>query len=280
MKIDWTKNEKQLLAHLFLKMGNKDFLWRDDAIIVPLAKELSLLYSIDNAEQIYNYQIREKNMRCYGRWATAVISNDIIACGTEPCGIAFDFGIKDKSEEDFMEFVKGVLDICNTYGMRYEGGNINTTESISGIAWGVSNNTPIIRREVAMNGDILLVTCELGVGWAKKLLANQSSSVIEDSYKEFPVVNLNMFREIWSKNIIHCGMDLTNGLIEFAYEIKDRTGYGVILNIKESSNYLNMISNKLNIPEIALRLELGYDTPYAHGWCGFGKYKYCNKYSK
>lgn len=268
MKQIWKHNEKEFLVQLFSKMGKHDLTWRDDAIIVPIKENMTLLYSIDNAELIYNYKNPVKNMRCYGRWASALVANDIIACGVQPTGIAFDFGIKGKSEEDFMNFTDGVLDVCKYYGMQYEGGNINTTESVSGIAWGITEKKSIIRRDGAQDGDILIITCDLGIGWATKLLENKSIVSEMKDYKEFPVINIELFRKIWDKNVIHCGMDLTDGIVEFAYEITDRTGYGIVLNMdEEKSDYITKASIKLGIPEIALRLDPGYDTPYAHGWC-------------
>lgn len=54
MKANWNNSEKKFLTKLFSKMGNCNYLWRDDAIIIPLNSEKSLLYSIDNAELIFN----------------------------------------------------------------------------------------------------------------------------------------------------------------------------------------------------------------------------------
>lgn len=268
LKKSWNYNEKEFLAHLFTEMGEKDYLWRDDAVITPINEELALLYSIDNAEKIYFSEDRGRDMRCYGRWAAAVISNDILACGVLPRGLAIDMGIKDKSEEDCRAFIKGVLDVCVYYGMKYEGGNINTTDSVSGLAWGCALNEQIIRREGAQAGDILLATCEIGKGWSDRLLREAGMNSRLEKYKEFPVVNIELFEKIWRMGVIHCGMDLTDGIIEFGYEINDRSGMGVVFDMDyERSEFLSEAAAILNIPSIALRFEPGYDTPYAHGWC-------------
>ena len=268
MRENWINSEKEFLAKLFFKMGNTNFLWRDDAIIVPIDCNNSLLYSIDNAEQIFNTGNKTKDMRLYGRWAASLIASDIIACGVMPNGLALDLGIKDKDEADCKHFIEGVLDVCSHYNLRYEGGNINTTNSTSGVAWGYADNSKIIRREGAQIGDIILVTCDLGVGWANRLLCNFNKQVIVPNYKDFPVINPSMFKEIWKLNAIHCGMDLTDGIIEFAYEIRDRTGYGVVFDPQpNNSKAINLAASILNIPEKAFRFDPGYDTPFAHGWC-------------
>ena len=268
MTKSWTNSEKGFLANLFSKMGNTDFLWRDDAIIVPIDNNNSLLYSIDNGEQIFSTGDRAKDMRLYGRWTASLVASDIIACGVMPNGLAIDLGIKDKDEMDCENFIEGVLDVCKHYDMKYEGGNINTTDSISGVAWGYSESNKIIRREGAKPGDIIFVTCDLGIGWADKLLRNSNQPSLIHNYKEFPVINTSMFKEVWKLDAIHCGMDLTDGIIEFAYEINDRTGYGVTFDPQlNCSDLISLASSKLNIPEVAFRFEPGYDTPFAHGWC-------------
>ena len=268
MKNGWRNSEKSFLANLYSNLGNDNYLWRDDAVIVPLNSESSLLYSIDNSELIFDTLNREKDMRLYGRWTASLIASDIIACGITPNGLAIDMGIKNKSESDCKCFIDGIMEVCEYYNMRYEGGNINTTDSVSGLAWAYGRTDDIIRREGAQAGDIVFATCDLGVGWANNLLSKAQSVPSTSNYKEFPVVNIQLFREIWDTKAIHCGMDLTDGIIEFAYEINDRTGYGVIFDPKPNgSDFIEYASNVLKIPEIAFRFEPGYDTPYAHGWC-------------
>lgn len=268
MKANWNNSEKKFLANLFSRMGNCDYLWRDDAIIVPLDSEKSLLYSIDNAELIFDTQDRKKDMRLYGRWAASLIASDVIACGIMPKGLAVDMGIRNMSESDCECFIDGIMDVCTHYNMRYEGGNINTTDSVSGLAWACGKTDDIIRREGAQVGDIIFITCDLGVGWADKLLRKEQIASFISDYKDFPVVNTQLFKEVWSTKAIHCGMDLTDGVIEFAYEINDRTGFGVIFDPKPNgSEFIKYASTMLKIPEIAFRFDPGYDTPYAHGWC-------------
>ena len=264
----WITSEKEYLSHLFSKMGRENYSWRDDAIIIPITDHQSLLYSIDNAEQIYSTNNREHDMRLYGRWAASLIASDIISCGFLPRGLSIDMGIKDKSEIDCNNFIEGILDVCTLYNMKYEGGNINTTDSVSGIAWAYGNDEDIIRRDGAKPGDIILVTCDLGVGWADKLLRNADIQSPLSGYKEFPIINASLFKEVWDLRVINCGMDLTDGVIEFGYEISERTGFGVVFDPKPNgSTLLKYASSELNIPETAFRFEPGYDTPFAHGWC-------------
>jgi thiamine monophosphate kinase len=269
----WENGEKEFLKKLFSSMGKNDFEWRDDAIITSISHDKSLLYSIDNVTQIYAYNDSAKNMICYGRWAASVISNDIIACGKLPSGLALDIGIDNMSENDFQYFIQGVLDVCREYKINYEGGNINNSSTVSGVAWGLADSSKIIRRSGAKDNSTLITTCDIGVGWAIYLLgkSKQCMSTYQDiigSYKENPIIDVSLFQEIWDSEIVSCGMDLTDGVIEFGYEIYDRTGLGVLFDIEPCmQGFLADAADKLKLPIEALRFEAGYDTPYAHGWC-------------
>ncbi|MDR0313692.1 MAG: hypothetical protein LBI14_08840 [Treponema sp.] len=273
MNESWENGEKEFLKKLFKFMNVQGDEWRDDSIIVPISESISLAYSIDNVSQIYNMPNREKSFICYGRWAASVISNDIIACGIAPKGLALDVGMDGFTEEDFFCFVQGVLDVCNKYGMKYEGGNLNTGKNVSGISWGLSDASKIISRSGARDNSILLATCNVGTGWAIKLLGEDIRNITcyskeLETYKETPMVNLDLFKEIWDLDVVLCGMDLTDGIIEFGYEIFERTGLGVVFDFSNNySKFLEETSEVLTVPIDALRFEPGYDTPFAHGWC-------------
>lgn len=283
MRVGWQQGEKEFLEYLHKQMNNKGFGWRDDSIVTPVSEDLSLLYSIDNVSKIKDFTTSEETMICYGKWAASVICNDIIACGTLPKGLALDVGIENMDEEGFTNFIKGVLDVCKKYSTRYEGGNINTSGTVSGVAWGISEPNKIIRRSGARDSAILFATTDIGIGWTIKLLENRANehgismshfkeiepylSLIE-TYKSDPCVNIDLFKAIWDLNVIQCGMDLTDGIIEFAYEIFDRTNLGVVFNFPgEEHPLLFAATHILNYPTHALHFEPGYDTPYAHGWC-------------
>jgi thiamine monophosphate kinase len=283
MRADWMRGEKDFLADLHKSMNKKGLDWRDDAIIVPISDDMSLLYSIDNVSKIKDFSDREKTMICYGKWAASVICNDIIACGVLPKGLALDIGIEELSENDFNNFIKGVLYICDKYGTIYEGGNINTFNSVSGIAWGISSPEKIIKRTGAKDKSIILATTDIGVGWAVNLITKWSKAQnisldnymelrehleLISTYKENPCINVDLFKEVWDLNIIQCGMDLTDGILEFGHEIYERTNLGVIFNFQNPIHpIIRIVAKVLDYPSNAFYFDPGYDTPFAHGWC-------------
>jgi thiamine monophosphate kinase len=63
-------------------------------------------------------------------------------------------------------------------------------------------------------------------------------------------------------------MDLSDGLIEFLYTIKERSGLGVTLDERQFPISSEMIEAAviLEVRPTLLALEAGYDTPLTHGW--------------
>lgn len=263
--------EKEFIRRLQREvLGRSDLAWRDDCIFASIAPGVSLLYSIDRPEMIFGPQ--RDAMRRNGRWSAAVVANDVIACGQRPRGIAFDVGASTADTEGLLEWSRGVVDVCEAYGMTYEGGNVGTGHSISGVCWATASDDTIIRRRGAQEGDVILVTAAIGTGWSTRVWEAHRPGEVDrvsafSSYKEWPIVRLDTFEQIWKLGCINAGMDLTDGLIEFAFELLEQSHVGVELQLPARlPNGLQFVADELDLPAEAFFLEAGYDTPFAHGW--------------
>lgn len=274
---NWKTGEKELLRALHERLGSSGLDWRDDCIVRPLTSDISIVYSLDSLHRKPSNN-RSNDSKAFGKWIAAIIANDVIACGVAPKGLALDIGLSAfQDEHDLYKFIDGVLDVCNDYSMTYEGGNLNRGDFIGGVSWGISKPDAIITRKGAQDGSILLATARIGFGWAIELLQHIEGGHhhITDKhmayeiahFKDNPVINLNAFQEIWKLDVIECGMDLTDGIIEFGYEIFDRTGLGVILAPSNPHKVVKYVSSLLQIDPEDIMFDPGYDTPYAHGWC-------------
>lgn len=274
---NWKTGEKEFLQSLHEKIGSYKLYWRDDCIVQPINSELSLVYSLDSLDRAPSNN-RANDSKSTGKWVTSIIANDVIACGVAPRGISLDIGISSFcDEDDIYNFIDGVLDVCSYYNMKYEGGNLNRGTFIGGMSWGLSKTNAIIRREGAQDNSILLAPTQIGLGWSIELMQKCKDfrqDVLDDElireirfFKENPVVNLQAFQEIWNLGVIDCGMDLTDGIIEFGYEIYDRTGLGVVFSPNNPHKLVKYIASLLHIDFDDVMFDPGYDTPYAHGWC-------------
>lgn len=279
---DWARGEKEFLLALHRKMGDSGLDWRDDCIERRITPDLSLVYSIDSARRWLSHN-RQDNARVYGRWVASIISNDVIACGVSPRGLSLDVGIETfQNETELLSFFDGVLDVCQQYGMTYEGGNINKSALVCGMAWGTQLPGKVIHRGNAQDDSLLIATAPIGLGWAIELFHSLdifrdisiSSELLYwvEHYKNTPVVNLEAFQKVWELGVIDCGMDLTDGIIEFGYEIYDRTGLGVVFSPGEPHPFVKYVASQLNIAPTDIMFEMGYDTPLSHGWCILKKY--------
>ena len=274
---DWNLGEKEFLLALHEKMGNRGLNWRDDCIERQIAPDLSLVYSIDSTRRWLSHN-RQDNARVFGRWAASVVASDVIACGVSPKGLALDVGIETfKDKEELFSFFDGVLDVCAQYGMTYEGGNINKTSLVCGVAWGTQLPGRVIHRDGARDGSVLIATAPIGLGWAIELFHSMNvfrgmfvpSELLHwvEYYKDTSVIDLEAFREVWELGVIDCGMDLTDGIIEFGYEIYDRTGLGVVFSPSDPHPFVEFVASQLTIAPVDIMFEPGYDTPLSHGWC-------------
>jgi len=268
--------EKEIIREIGEMIHQTELLdWRDDCVISKLTDKLSLLYSIDRPERIFFSNNENEDLKLYGRWSAGVVANDVIACGAFPVGISFDIGSSEfDNVNDLKVWISGVLDVCHIYNMKYEGGNIGIGKGISGVSWGIQENSKIIRRKGANHGDIIIATANIGTGWALRLLESKydlnNINILNDFklYKHSPWINLKAFKLIWELDAISCGMDITDGIVEFGYEILEQSGLGVIFNFVENRPFpIDYVANVFQYPEAAFLFEPGYDTPFAHGWC-------------
>jgi thiamine monophosphate kinase len=246
--------------------------WRDDCVIVSLDDTTNLLYSIDRPEQIFSSGDDVRDMRLFGRWSAALVANDVIACGAQPRGISFDVGVSGLTTDLISVWAEGVLDVCRQYEMRYEGGNLGIGAGVSGVCWGTQNKAATLRRSGAVPGAILIATANIGTGWALKAWGSSGKDPSRVAhlahYKDEPWVNLPAFREIWRNGGILSSMDLTDGIIEFGYEILEQDGLGVLFDpVVDDASIIDFVAHELSLPRNAFHFELGYDSPFAHGWC-------------
>lgn len=260
----------------------------DDCIVIDLnniingAKNLNdtvLVYSIDHPSQISRPLPKGFESRFYGRWIAGCTCSDVIAMGAKPIGFSLDLAMSlDYDEKQIMQIYDGIEDIVSYYGARIEGGNldINTTLEIVGYSWGVIKKNGVIRRSGAKAGDIIAVSTELGIGWASYILnqANHFSGLTAiqkeafTQYNLFPISPCSAVTECVQKmpGAITSGMDLTDGLIEFLYNIREKNCLGSVIyeEFLPKHELIDIAAKFLNIEPYLFAFDPGYDTPKSH----------------
>ena len=257
----------------------------DDCIVIDLNELLRmkdlpyLVYSIDHPSFIKRPFDEEIMYKFYGRWVAAIVCGDVLAMGAKPKGFSLDLAAPLDTEVQKIEYIlQGVREILDSYGVTYEGGNfdVNAMEMV-GMAWGLVDRNKIIRRRGAREGDFIAVTTTLGYGWAdyvsRKLKQTQLLSTQTQQnflgFKLMPLAPYKAILEAVEAGGITSGMDLSDGLIEFLYTIKERNQLGSTIYeewITVTQEMEEVAAKVLNIRPGLLALEAGYDTPLGHAY--------------
>ncbi len=216
--------------------------------------------------------------RFYGRWVAAATCGDVISMGVRPTGFAVDLSTPLDLEVVKVEAIyEGLSAVLADYGAMFMGGNVDTNAlELVGVAWGVGRLDRLVRRGGAGAGDRILVTCELGRGWAGRLmnhygLRDQVDPELvagADSYNNHARVAIEPILECVDLGYVTSGMDLSDGALEFCHTIKDRNGLGVEIDEAALGGHplMRRVGELLGVRPALLALEPGYDFPYAHGY--------------
>jgi thiamine-monophosphate kinase len=173
--------------------------------------------------------------------------------------------------------MEGIVQVLDRYGAVLVGGNVDINRlEVVGVAWGHGHFDGLVRRAGAKVGDKVLVTCELGVGWAAYLalrlgllnklpneLADMARRYKNDTYAPAAAILEAAEGRLWTS-----GMDLSDGLIEFLYTILERNGVGVCIDAELLGDHplIHAVAELLGVQPFALALEPGYDFPFAHAY--------------
>lgn len=257
----------------------------DDCIIIDLSKYTCddnapyLVYSIDHPSMIIRSDMSEKeNYEFYGRWAAACTCGDVLAMGAKPMGFSFDLSAPENMKiENLERILDGIKTTLDCYNMIFEGGNFdcNRLETVC-MAWGIVDRNKIIKRSGAKQGDWIIATCDLGLGWTYHLTEKKNITELltndfllrKKLYKKYPSAPYQVMQEIFKNNFITSGMDLTDGLIEFLYTVSEKNSLGVEINFDDlrPNKDIEIVGGILNIDPRYFMFDPGYDTPVVHGW--------------
>ncbi len=256
----------------------------DDCVIVDLEEVCGikglpyLVYSLDHPSFIRRSLGSELDHRFYGRWVAAIVCGDVLAMGSRPQGFSLELAAPLDMDSTELEWIlQGIREVLEAYGTRFEGGNLDTNNlELVGCAWGVVDRKDIIRRTGAREGDWIIATGILGFGWADwtlrkldkfKHLSAEAQSAFRN-YKLMPLAPHKAIIEAAQTGGITSGMDLSDGLIDFLYTIRERSGLGVRLEEEwfPIMPEMHEAARILGVRPALLALEAGYDSPLAHGW--------------
>ncbi|GAA5701631.1 AIR synthase related protein [Streptomyces avermitilis] len=254
----------------------------EDCLVIELGGDASdrpvVVLNVDHPSYVRGEFRDLDDYRFYGRWVAAATCGDVISMGVRPAGFAVDLSAPLDLEVTKVEAIyEGLREVLDDYGARLSGGNVDANAlEIVGIAWGVGRHDRLIRRGGAAVGDRILVTCDLGRGWAGHLVrrfglrADVGPELAEgaDRYHDRTRAPIEAILECAEAGYITSGMDLSDGPLEFCHTIAHRNGLGVVVDESALGTHplVRRTAELLDVRPGLLALDPGYDFPYAHGY--------------
>lgn len=274
--------EKQFIAEVLsryaLTAATNEF---EDCIIIELGggpTAPAVVLNVDHPSYTRKAFRDLDDYRFYGRWAAAGVCGDVISMGVRPSGFAIDLSVPLELEVEQVEAIyEGVTEVLSRYGARLMGGNLDANRlEIVGVAWGIGRLDRLVRRRGARAGDIVVATCNLGVGWAayladrRELLGRLPPELAElaRTYKDHTFAPIEPILELAEAGVWTSGMDLSDGLIEFLFTIAQRNGLGVEVDERALGHHalIEQVGALVGARPAAFALDPGYDFPFAHGY--------------
>jgi len=155
----------------------------DDAAILSFEKDDQVLVSTDLLVENVHFHLSYAPLKHLGYKAAIVNFSDIAAMNGIPTQITVGLAISNRfSLEAVQELYSGIKLACDKYGVDFVGGD--TTSSTSGLMMSVTvlgkaKKEKVTRRDTAKQGDLLVVTGDLGAAYAGLLLLERERKVFE-----------------------------------------------------------------------------------------------------
>jgi thiamine-monophosphate kinase len=267
----------------------------DDAVVIDLAELTGqpeadyLVYSMDQPSFVRHPDPDLSPFHYYGRWVAGTTCNDVIAMGARCRGFSLALAAPSDTEvDDVAALVRGITDVLARCGAAYEGGNFDRGPlGTVGLAWGTAPRDGLVRRSGARPGDRIAVTGELGLGWLEYQLRSHDLThrvepedrAVFRGYKAMPVGEARAVAAVAERGWLTSGMDLSDGLVEFLYTIRNRNGVGCTVdvarlpvtgavrrNLPLLAEIVPAVAGTLRAEPALVAFDPGYDSPMRHAF--------------
>jgi thiamine-monophosphate kinase len=203
-----------------------------------------------------------------GWFLVAINLSDIASKGGVPLGLVLSFGLpKDTSESYLIELTRGADACATTFDTYVIGGDTKETTEITlcGSALGMVKKEEFMPRTGGKPGDIIAVTGTLGKA-GTGFYALQEKNHHHQSIKEFlePQPRMREGRILAKQRLVHCSMDISDGLSSSLYQLAklNHVGFELFYNKLPISSHLLEMQNtmkSLNTRDVVLHFGGDYE---------------------
>ena len=253
----------------------------DDAAILSFEKDDQVLVSTDLLVENVHFHLSYAPLKHLGYKAATVNFSDMAAMNAVPTQITVGLALSNRfSLEAVQELYAGIKLACDKYSVDFVGGD--TTSSTSGLmisvtVLGKAKKEKICRRDTAKQGDLLVVTGDLGAAYAGLLLLERERKVFEETpgvQPEFsgneyllerqlkPEARVDIVRKLEEADVIPTAMiDISDGLASEILHLCDKSKLGCHLYEEKIpiDFQTNKVADEFEIHAVTFALNGGED---------------------
>ncbi|MCK5776107.1 MAG: thiamine-phosphate kinase [Bacteroidales bacterium] len=253
----------------------------DDAAILSFDEDDQVLVSTDLLIENVHFHLSYAPLKHLGYKAATVNFSDMAAMNAVPTQITVGLALSNRfSLEAVQELYAGIKLACDKYSVDFVGGD--TTSSTSGLmisvtVLGKAKAEKICRRDTAKQGDLLVVTGDLGAAYAGLLLLERERKVFEETpgvQPEFsgneyllerqlkPEARVDIVRKLEEADVIPTAMiDISDGLASEILHLCEKSKLGCHLYEEKIpiDFQTNKVADEFDIHAVTFALNGGED---------------------
>ena len=235
----------------------------DDCAIIPINEEYLLASSDMISEK--THVPHGMNPWQIGWFITAINLSDVAAKGGNPLGLLLSLGMpKTYPSSSFLDVIKGASSCATNYNTSIIGGDTKEHDSlaISGTALGKVKKDLFMPRKGIQPNDVVLVTGSLGKAAAGYHLLQQQKTLGNVNALCEPRPRVNEGIRLAETKLVHCCMDLSDGLSSSLYQLSELNQVGFEIyqdKLPISSQLKECALFDSTIDELQLSLHFGGD---------------------
>lgn len=249
---------------IFEKTGEK--IQNDDAFFMNLKIKgnLNQNYVVINTDMLVSTSDVPQQMTPFHIGQKSIIMNisDLIVKGITPVAVIISLGLPNAMVlTDFKELMKGIIETCKKFNLKYLGGDVNETKEeiiINPTVFGFGQNSKIIYRKGMKVGDLLCINGCFGLtGVGFNIILKKMGDFSNLKYKKAidSVLNPSVSKiegKILAENkLATSSIDSSDGLAKSLKELSkanNNLGFEINLNDITTEKFVKEYSEKFNVP--------------------------------
>ncbi|MCK4237535.1 MAG: thiamine-phosphate kinase [Candidatus Lokiarchaeota archaeon] len=249
---------------IFEKTGEK--IQNDDAFFMNLKIKgnLNQNYVVINTDMLVSTSDVPQQMTPFHIGRKSIIMNisDLLVKGITPVAVIISLGLpNDMLLTDFKELMKGIIETCKKFNLKYLGGDLNETKEeiiINPTVFGFGQKNKIIYRKGMKVEDLLCINGCFGLtGVGFNIILNKFGDFSNLKYKKAidSVINPSVSKiegKILAENkLATSSIDSSDGLAKSLKELtkaNNNLGFEINLNDVPTEKFVKEYSEKFNIP--------------------------------